>query len=557
MQLAMDIPGHPRPPTDTEADPLPELTRELARERMLRGEAEECLAATRLNDELKTELLRALVRSMATSTLPPAHAPKDAAATAQTLADAAEAWRRSRDLAERGLAWFEWLDRSPRDIGGRTDLGELLRLMAAHTRDLAPAGVEVELRIPDRLPAVLGRRRHLVEVLREVFDNATRFARGEQPVRIAALVDGRAVCVSVIDDGPGFDPAIAPLLLRPFSRAQRSGDGGLGLALAASIMRAHGGSLELTSPGLGMGAEVRLRFPAARTTSTGSSRVRPLPEADNDHPAAPAPRPDDAATRQALMESQLLLYARDLTQVIARERGRRNELENAHRQMARFAQDLKRALFTEKLRANELDEAQRGTLTALLRAARFKDQETAAHIERLSHYSRLIGLHVGMDAEEADLLFAAAPMHDIGKIGVPDAILIKPGKLDEAEWAEMRRHPEHGAGMLRGSSSELIQLAADIALTHHERWDGTGYPNGLVGQRIPLVGRIVMLGDIYDALRSPRPYKAEMTHEQASDIILNGDGRTSPTHFDPALLDAFRDLATEMAGIYDGCRDTI
>jgi HD-GYP domain-containing protein (c-di-GMP phosphodiesterase class II) len=551
MQLAMDMQAETDATAPTALDAAQGLARELARERAMRAQAEEALATIRMHDELKTEVLRSLARRLESAPSPTLRAPMDPTRMARALNEYAERWRRSREVAERGLAYFEWLDRTPRDVGGRTDLAELLRLMVAHTRDAAPEGVAITLDIPDRLPAVLGRRRHLVDVFREVLENAARFGRGPEAVRVSAAVDEQSILVVVADSGQGFAADRAPYLVRPFGAKADGQSGGMGLALANAVMGAHGGSLELRSPGHGRGAEVRLRFVLARPHGhAASGRIRSLAQAVNDDAGGAGPRPDELATRQALIESQLMLYARDLKQVIARERGRRSELENAHRQMVRFAQDLKRALFTEKLRANELDEAQRGTLAALLRAARFKDQETASHIERLSHYSRLVGCHVGMDAEEADLLFAAAPMHDIGKIGVPDAILMKPGKLDDAEWKEMRRHPAHGASMLRGSSSELIQLAAEIALTHHERWDGTGYPRGLVGEQIPLVGRIVMMVDIYDALRSPRPYKVEMSHERASDIILNGDGRTMPSHFDPMLLDAFRDLGPQLAATY-------
>lgn len=551
MQLAMDMPAETDAAAPTAVDVAQELARELTRERSMRAQAEEALATVRRHDELKTEVLRSLARRLESAPSPAPRSPLDPTRMARALTEYAEGWRRSREVAERGLAYFEWLDRSPRDVGGRTDLAELLRLMVAHTRDAAPESVAITLEMPERLPAVLGRRRHLVDVLREVLENAARFGRGPEPVRVSATPDERGILVVISDSGQGFAPDRGPHLVRPFGAQAGGRSGGMGLALASAVMGAHGGSLELRSPGHGLGAEVRLRFVLARPDGHATSgRIRRLAQAVNDDAWTAGPRLDATASRQALIEGQLMLYARDLKQVIARERGRRAELENAHRQMVRFAQDLKHALFTEKLRANELDDAQRGTLAALLRAARFKDQETASHIERLSHYSRLVGCHVGMDAGEADLLFAAAPMHDIGKIGVPDAILMKPGKLDDAEWREMRRHPGHGASMLRGSSSELIQLAAEIALTHHERWDGTGYPRGLAGEQIPLVGRIVMMVDIYDALRSPRPYKVEMSHERASDIILNGDGRTMPSHFDPMLLDAFRDLGPQMAATY-------
>ena len=146
-------------------------------------------------------------------------------------------------------------------------------------------------------------------------------------------------------------------------------------------------------------------------------------------------------------------------------------------------------------------------------------------------------------------------MHDIGKIGVPDAILRKPEPLDEAEWKIVKTHPAIGASLLQGSVSPLLEVARQIALTHHENWDGSGYPRGLQGEDIPLAGRIVMLVDQYDALRSPRPYKLAFSHAKSYDIILHGDGRTRPEHFDPRLLDAFHSMHHELETIYDRLSD--
>jgi putative two-component system response regulator len=141
-------------------------------------------------------------------------------------------------------------------------------------------------------------------------------------------------------------------------------------------------------------------------------------------------------------------------------------------------------------------------------------------------------------------------MHDVGKIGIPDVILRKVGPLDDSEWKVMRNHAALGASLLKGTPSPLLELAGQIALTHHERWNGSGYPQGLRGDDIPLAGRIVMLADQYDAMRSRRPYKVAFSHEQTCDIIVHGDGRTLPEHFDPQLLAVFREAHPRLQTIY-------
>lgn len=141
-------------------------------------------------------------------------------------------------------------------------------------------------------------------------------------------------------------------------------------------------------------------------------------------------------------------------------------------------------------------------------------------------------------------------MHDVGKIGVPDTIIHKPGPLTAEEWTLLKRHTEIGAEVLSGSRSPLIEMARQIALTHHERWDGSGYPHGLTGLQIPPAGRVVMLVDQYDALRAHRPYKPAFSHAEACHVMLEGDGRTLPQHFDPVLLSAFREIHSDFDDIH-------
>lgn len=176
------------------------------------------------------------------------------------------------------------------------------------------------------------------------------------------------------------------------------------------------------------------------------------------------------------------------------------------------------------------------------RAAEFKDNETGNHVLRMSHYARLIAIAHGLGEESANTIFNTAPMHDIGKIGIPDAILLKPGKLDAEEWKVMHRHPIMGAEIIGKHDNGLLETARIIALTHHEKWDGSGYPQGLKGQAIPLEGRIVAIADVFDALVSVRPYKQAFPVEDSLRIMEDACGK----HFDPDLMPAFRQALPEI-----------
>lgn len=193
--------------------------------------------------------------------------------------------------------------------------------------------------------------------------------------------------------------------------------------------------------------------------------------------------------------------------------------------------ELKRAL-------SELEIAQAETVQRLSMAVEFRDEDTGAHIERIGRFSVLLAEHIGMDAEFCERLRHAAPLHDVGKVAIPDAILLKPGPLTPEERAIVETHAEEGHRLVRGSSSSILDMAATIALSHQEKWDGTGYPRGLKGEAIPIEGRIVAVADVFDALTSDRVYRKAFSVEQAIEMMLEQRGR----HFDPVLLDAFMEV---------------
>lgn len=194
-------------------------------------------------------------------------------------------------------------------------------------------------------------------------------------------------------------------------------------------------------------------------------------------------------------------------------------------------------LKTRQLREafEQLKESAMETILRLARAAEYKDEDTGDHILRMSHSSEALAEGMGLDKDRCEMILYASPMHDVGKIGIPDRVLLKPDRLDPEEWEIMKNHTIIGARILEGSSSRIVQLAEIIALSHHEKWDGSGYPQGLKGTEIPIEGRIVAVADVFDALLSVRPYKKAFTPEQAIDIMKQGRG----SHFDPDVIDVF------------------
>jgi methanogenic corrinoid protein MtbC1 len=193
--------------------------------------------------------------------------------------------------------------------------------------------------------------------------------------------------------------------------------------------------------------------------------------------------------------------------------------------------DLKRAL-------SELEIAQAETVQRLSMAVEFRDEDTGAHIERIGRFSVLLAEHIGMDSDFCERLRHAAPLHDVGKVAIPDAILLKPGPLTPEERAIVETHAEEGHRLVRGSSSSILDMAATIALSHQEKWDGSGYPRGLKGEAIPIEGRIVAVADVFDALTSDRVYRKAYSVEEGVQMMREQRGR----HFDPVLLDAFMEV---------------
>ncbi len=208
--------------------------------------------------------------------------------------------------------------------------------------------------------------------------------------------------------------------------------------------------------------------------------------------------------------------------------------------------ELQIAFATQQIKRREHE-----TLFCLAKAGEFRDEGTGNHIQRMAHYSVVIARALGLPDHTLDELEYASPMHDIGKIGIPDAILLKPGKLTTEEWEVMKQHTIIGYDILAKSNSPYLQMAASIALCHHERWDGSGYPNGLSGEEIPIESRIVAIADTLDALTTVRPYKAPWSLEKSFEYIRENAGR----HFDPACVEAFFSEREKIREIYSNCSD--
>ncbi|MCG8531936.1 MAG: HD domain-containing protein [Desulfovibrionales bacterium] len=226
------------------------------------------------------------------------------------------------------------------------------------------------------------------------------------------------------------------------------------------------------------------------------------------------------------------------------------QLRKAHAQAKEYADKLQQTVRMLKDSHFKLEMAYADTISRLAQAIEYKDEETGHHVLRISFFSAILANAIGLPKDQVLRIYNSASMHDLGKIGIPDAILLKPDKLTEAEFNIVKTHTTIGAKLLTNSNSHLLETGMRIALTHHERWNGTGYPNGLSGENIPIEGRIVCLVDVYDALKSERPYKHEFPQKKALRILRHGKG----THFDPKLVETFFDNLPRLSMVEDTLR---
>ncbi|MBE0514489.1 two-component system response regulator [Sulfurimonas sp.] len=237
-------------------------------------------------------------------------------------------------------------------------------------------------------------------------------------------------------------------------------------------------------------------------------------------------------------KSELVARVRSLLKVKAYNDLLSNYQKELESEVAKKTKEIKRAL-------KKLKEASLETIHRLSLAAEYKDEETGAHIVRMSHYCAAIARQMGLDEHTVETILYAAAMHDIGKIGTLDKVLLKPAKLDASEWEIMKQHAHIGAEILKDSDAEFIKMGEIIARSHHEKFDGSGYPDGLKGTQIPIAGRIAAVADVFDALISKRPYKEAFSVEKSLSIIKEGRGG----HFDPEVVDAFFAIQEEILAI--------
>lgn len=249
--------------------------------------------------------------------------------------------------------------------------------------------------------------------------------------------------------------------------------------------------------------------------------------------------------------SEVMVRAQNLIKVKEYEDFLKLHNELLEKEVKRRTKMIEVALRKLKESKEGLKESYIETIHRLTVVAEYKDVETASHIRRIGHYCKLIGGELGWSEDKQETIGITTPLHDIGKIGIPAEILLKQAKLSHEEFSLMKTHTVIGASILKGATSEFLQVAEKVALTHHEKFDGSGYPYGLKEEEIAIEGRIAIIADQYDSLRSSRPYKPSFDHETVFKIITEGNGRTTPEHFDPRILEIFKDCNKLFEKIYE------
>ena len=333
--------------------------------------------------------------------------------------------------------------------------------------------------------------------------------------------------VLIIDDTPSNIDVIAGIL-RPFYRLKAATSGERGLEIARAFPEPDIILLDVMMPEMD-GYEVLRRLQAdPATRSIPVIIISALAEQEDEY--------------RGLDLGAVDYIAKPVVPRIVEARVR------THLALHRQSRELERKVHE---RTEELQRTRLEVIRRLGRAAEFRDNETGFHVIRMSHHCRLLAMAARTGEDWADLLFNAAPMHDVGKIGIPDRILLKPGRLDAAEWEVMKTHSAIGAEIIGEDQSDLMRLSRIIAQGHHEKWDGNGYPDALKGEEIPLAARIVAVADVFDALTSERPYKRAWSVEEAVAYIVSERGK----HLDPHLVDLFLEVLPETKKIMAMYRD--
>jgi putative two-component system response regulator len=249
-----------------------------------------------------------------------------------------------------------------------------------------------------------------------------------------------------------------------------------------------------------------------------------------------SPKRPPSAPVESLPEEKL--YLKQYNSVLIRK------LEDKMLQLEKKNRELGEA--KDCIKKSYIETIQRLTITS-----EYRDKETGSHLRRIGLYAKLLAEVMGLSEDIAEVLYITSSMHDVGKIGIPDKILLKPGPLTAAEFEIVKKHTVIGAEILKGSNCDFLKIAEKIALSHHEKWDGSGYPYGLKKEEIPVECRIIAISDQYDAIRSQRPYKPPMDHQIAYKILTEGDAKSNPAHFDPSVLEAFKKCHKEFIKIYE------